>query len=85
MISKSPVLIRGVISPLLLASVGGNEVYWCQLLDVIWCELSVSVVCVSYFLLIRVDVTSEYQFKFWFVVTDVICQCGTFSLLLCLS
>jgi hypothetical protein len=85
MISKSTLLIRGVLAPLLLACKGGQKACWCQLMEHTWGEFSVSVVCVRCLLLIRVDVASVYCFMFWFVGTDIICQCETFPLLLCVS
>jgi hypothetical protein len=85
MISKSDLWIRGVSAPLLLACKGGQKAYWCQLLEDTWSDLSVSVVCVRCPSLIRVNVASVYCFMSWLVGTDVICQCETSSLLLCVS
>jgi hypothetical protein len=85
MISKSAWLIRGVTAPLLLACKGGQEACWCQLLEVLWCEFSVSGVCVRCFILSMMAVASDYCFMSWFVGTDIICQCETFPLLFCVS
>jgi hypothetical protein len=79
-------MVGGVVSPLLLVSVCGNDALWGELLGYAWCDVySVCVVYDSYLLLIGIAVPSDYQLLFWFHVTDIMCQYWTLSLLLCVS
>jgi hypothetical protein len=83
MISNPSLLVRGVDSPLVLASAFGNTDYGCELLATTLCGYSVLVVCDNNLLFNGFDVPSDYQSMICIIATDITCQCQTFSLLLC--